>query len=253
MARIVLDLTKNTNQNAAAYFEKAKKAKKKLEGALDALARSRSRLAGIRPVAPRPRPAEKRKALWYEKFRWFFSSEGFLVIGGRDAATNEIVIKKHTEPKDIVFHTDMAGSPFFVVKSQGKKVGRSTLEEAADATASYSRAWKLGLAATQVFYVSPEQVTKKAMSGEYLGRGAFMVYGKTTYMPNKMRLAIGMADNRVMAGPVESVRKHCSKYVKIIQGNEKPSDAAKKIQATIGGGLDEIIRLLPSGGVKIDA
>ena len=33
MARIVFDLTKTVEQNAAAYFEKAKKAKKKIEGA----------------------------------------------------------------------------------------------------------------------------------------------------------------------------------------------------------------------------
>ena len=27
---------------------------------------------------------------WYEKFRWFYSSEGFLCIGGRDSTTNDI-------------------------------------------------------------------------------------------------------------------------------------------------------------------
>jgi len=45
---------------------------------------------------------------WYEKFRWFISSDDFLILGGRDATSNEIVIKKHTEKNDLVFHR-----PFF--------------------------------------------------------------------------------------------------------------------------------------------
>ena len=30
----------------------------------------------------------------YMKFRWFISSDGFLCLGGRDATSNEIIIKK---------------------------------------------------------------------------------------------------------------------------------------------------------------
>ena len=39
-------------------------------------------------------PLRKDKKEWYDKFLWFFSSEGFLCIAGRDAATNEVVVKK---------------------------------------------------------------------------------------------------------------------------------------------------------------
>jgi predicted ribosome quality control (RQC) complex YloA/Tae2 family protein len=86
------------------------------------------------------------------------------VIGGRDATSNEIVIKKHTIASDLVFHTDMAGSPFFVLKSSTdntKGLDQQSIKEAADATCSFSRAWKMGLSTQSVFYVNPEQKSSK--------------------------------------------------------------------------------------------
>ena len=180
------------------------------------------------------------------------SSEGFLVIGGRDATSNEIVIKKHTEPNDLVFHTDMAGSPFFVVKTEGKIVGDKTKEEAADATCTFSRAWKLGLQTSSVFYVNPDQVSKKTKAGEFMGKGAFMIYGKTNYANNKVNLAVGInSSQQIMSGPIDATKKNCEKYAALVQGDEKASSIAKYIQHKTGGSLDEIIRALPSGGFKI--
>jgi len=259
MARLVLDLTKSIDGNAAVYFEKAKKAKKKTEGAEKALNESLKKLHELElkkgKITLEKSKQEKlkgRKQEWHEKFRWFISSEGFLVIGGRDATSNEIVIKKHTEPNDLVFHTDMAGSPFFVVKSQGKAIGEKTKEETADATCTFSRAWKLGLQTSDVFYVNPEQVSKKTKAGEYMGKGAFMIYGKANYIGNKVNLAVGMTKSQqVMSGPLEAVKANCDKYAVLIQGNEKASAVAKYIRHKIGGTIDEIIRALPAGGFKV--
>jgi len=259
MTRISLDLNKTIDQNAAVYFEKAKKLKKKIEGAKEALNKNLKKLEDLkkkRDKAVKIKEEEKvlseRKKEWYEKFRWFVSSEGFLVIGGRDATSNEIVIKKHTDNNDIVFHTDMAGSPFFVIKTEGKKPGEETMKEVADATCSFSRAWKLGLSTSSVFYVNPDQVSKKTKSGEYMNKGSFMIYGKTNYIDNEMNLAIGITkDEKIMSGPLESIKKNCVKHLKLIQGNEKTSSVAKFIKAKLGGSLDEIIRSIPGGGCKV--
>lgn len=173
MANLTIDLNKSVEQNAAVYYEKAKKAKRKLEGALAVVRRYEQELQKLE--RPKPEAKETKKAVkreWFEKYRWFYSSEGFLVIGGRDATTNDMIIKKHAAADDIVFHTDMAGSPFFVIKTEGKKPGNATMQEAADATCSFSRAWKLGLSTQSVFHVAPEQVTKTANTGEYLTKGA---------------------------------------------------------------------------------
>jgi len=254
--KITLDLNKSLEENASNYFEKAKKLKKKLKGAENILSEMTKKMGKEqRKEDGREKKEEKapvRKKLWYERFRWFMSSEGFLVIGGRDATSNEIIIKKHAERDDIVFHTDMAGSPFFVVKSEKKKIGQDTLNEAANATCSFSRAWKLGLTTTDVFHVSPEQVSKEARSGEYLSKGSFVIKGKTTYINNEMDVAVGIYEGAVMAGPKAAVMSHCPTYFTITQGSDKPSAIAKKIRQKIGGDLDETIRALPSGGMKIE-
>ena len=148
----------------------------------------------------------------------------------------------------------MAGSPFFVIKSENKKIPESAIEEAADAVCTFSRAWKLGMQTSDVFYVTPDQVSKKTKAGEYMGRGAFMIYGKTNYINNKINLAIGITkENAVMSGPVEAIKKNCEKYLILNQGDEKVSSIAKKISYKLGPGLDldEIIRALPAGNFKL--
>ncbi|MBI2542093.1 DUF814 domain-containing protein [Candidatus Woesearchaeota archaeon] len=257
--RLVLDLAKNIDENASAYFEKAKKAKKKIEGAEKAITESAKKLRELELKKEKEITADlkrekyrERKREWYEKFRWFISSEGFLVVGGRDTTSNEVVVKKHTESNDLVFHTDMAGSPFFVVKSENKLIGEKTREEAADATCTFSRAWKLGLQTTSVFYAAPEQVSKKTKAGEYMGKGAFMIYGKTNHIANKANLAVGITKNmQIMAGPMDAIKSNCDKYVVLEQGSEKSSSVAKYIRHRIGGDLDEIIRALPSGEFRV--
>jgi len=251
--RITLDLKKNVDQNASVYFEEAKKARKKLEGAKKALEKSIEKKEKLEKESSKieledeKKRKEKRKTEWYEKFRWFYSSDGFLIIAGRDATTNEIVIKKHTDSSDLVLHTDMSGSPFAVIKSDGKKIPESTIEEAADFTATFSRAWKLGMSHLDVFCVRPEQVTKETKAGEYITKGSFMVYGNKKNYDAKINIGIGVYEGKLMSAPLSAIKKHCKDYFIIEQGDKKTSDAAKLIQRNLGGNLDEIIRILPQG------
>ncbi|MFC2136177.1 NFACT RNA binding domain-containing protein [Bacteroidota bacterium] len=252
--KITLDFRRSVEENAADYFVKAKKAKKKLKGALKALEKTKEKLKKAEEkelVFEEAKIRKIKKHEWFEKFRWCVSSDGFLIIGGRDATTNEIVIKKYTEKEDLVFHTDMAGSPFVIVKSEGKKIPETTMQEASDFTADFSRAWKKGLTTLDVFYVNPDQVTKEAKAGESLTKGAFMIMGKTNYLNPKMNLAVGIHENKVMSGPITAVKKHCKEFIEVIQGDKKTSDIAKLIRKTIGGDLDEIIRALPAGGCNV--
>ncbi len=256
MSKIKLFIEKSIEENAGIYFDRVKKLKGKLEGAKNALEESRKKFKILEArKLESEKPQEKipqRKKEWFEKFRWFVSSEGFLVIGGRDASTNDILIKKFTENNDIVFHTEMAGSPFFVVKSENKPIGEQTIQETADATASFSKAWKLGLSSTQIFYVSPEQVSKKAPTGEYITKGAFMIYGKKNNLQNSVNLAVGIDENgKIFCAPLNAVKANSKKFIEISQGDKKPSEIAKVILKVLGGSLDDIIRALPAGGCKL--
>lgn len=281
----------SVQDNAAHFFERAKKLRKKAEGARLSVKRLQDELAQLdkkhdeiiaKAEADAAQKAERkaaqqRKTQWFEKFHWFRSSEGFLCVGGRDASTNEIVIKKHTNPTDVVFHTEAPGSPFFVIQTEGKKPGEETLLEAAQATASYSRAWKLQLSAVDSYWVNPDQLSKTPNTGESLGHGAFVVRGRRNTYAARPELGVGVVDaggsagkkgdagndtheeragnlpesGMVMGGPVHAIEKHCSKRVTIRQGDDKPSDAAKKIAKLIGAQIDDVLRVLPSGGIRI--
>jgi predicted ribosome quality control (RQC) complex YloA/Tae2 family protein len=254
--KIKLDVTKSLEKNAEIFFEKSKKAKRKISGTEGAIEKLKKKLEDLKKeeiVEKKKTEKVERKKEWYEKFRWFFSSEGFLCIGGRDATSNEIVIKKHTDKDDLVLHADVTGSPFFVIKTEGKKVNESTMEEAAQATAVYSRAWRAGISTIEVFMINPEQVSKEAKAGEYMAKGAFMIYGKKLkHFSPDLKLAIGIKDNVIIGGAVNAVKKNADKFVIIIQGKGKTAAIAKKIQKKLkGGDLDEIIRMLPAGGCEI--
>ena len=275
-----IELTKSVEENAAHYFELSKKAKKKMLGAQRALEETKKKLAKLqqeeakfwedarKKEAERVQKAERNRE-WYEKFHWFISSEDFLCIGGKDSTSNEIIIKKHLEKEDIVFHTEAAGSPFFLVKG-GQKAGEKTLQEAAQMVAVYSRAWKLGMTMTDVFWVLPEQVTKEAKPGEFIQKGSFMIYGKKNFYHPVLELAMGLVDGKIIAGPLSAVKSAFSTSVALVasvpandtfngksrvKGN-RPEGRACHPSVTGGGRLpfdaDQYVIVIPQGEKKSD-
>jgi predicted ribosome quality control (RQC) complex YloA/Tae2 family protein len=260
--RLELKLNKSIEENASMYFDQSKKAKKKLEGIKKILEEYSKKSEDMQNKERKEKekkdqlvPKKIIKVEWYEKFRWFISSEGLLVIGGRDATTNEIIVKKHMSPYDLVFHTDAPGSPFFIIKSDPlKKITEKTITEAATTTACYSKAWKRGMHGADVFMVKPEQVSKETNSGEFIGKGSFMIHGKKEYVIPEMKIAIGILDGKVIGGPVSAISSRTDKFVVVILGDDKTGDVAKKINKTLGGdlSLDELNRFIPAGGSKIE-
>jgi len=237
-----LDLTRSIPANAAEYYERAKKAARKLEGAQKAFFDTRMKIDELQKrleteteAAQVEVPQKRREKAWFEKFRWFRSSDGFLVLGGRDATTNEILVKKHTEPTDIVFHADVAGAPFVVIKTEGKTPPEQTMLEAAQQAASYSKAWREMLPAVDVFWVRPEQLSKTPPSGQFLEKGAFIVLGKKNNIRSvALRIAIGLAVKEnlasIIGGPPEAVKKQADVSVDLIPGKERSSVLAKQVR-----------------------
>ena len=264
---VEMDASKSIEENASIYFDKSKKARKKAESIAHAIKKTEKRieLAGKTVLEQKKKPALKKRSLeWFERFHWFYSSENFLVIGGRDAGTNETVVKKHLEGKDLYFHADIAGSPHCVVKNSNSKPGESTLKEAAVFAACFSKAWKQGIASADVYSVKPEQISKKAPSGESLGKGAFMIYGKRQWFKKTpLLLAIGVQKHknyyRVISGPESAVKKHALFFFNIVQGKAKKGAEAKKLKSlfekklnySYDFPLDEIERMLPAGNLAL--
>lgn len=235
-----LNLRSSAQENASTYYGKAKKAEKKYRGAEKAIQTTRTRIEELKQrkhVAAREarKPTVKlKKKGWFEKFRWFYTSENLLVIGGKDAVTNEILIKKHSAKGDLVFHADIAGAPFVLVKTKGKAPSQQSILEAAQLAASHSRAWKSQFGALDVYWVHSEQVTKTPPSGHYLQKGAFIIRGKKNYVRRTpLRLAIGIDINTtpptVIGGPTQAIDSRTNIYVEIAPGDLPSSKLAQEI------------------------
>jgi predicted ribosome quality control (RQC) complex YloA/Tae2 family protein len=246
--RFSLNLRRTLYENAAEYYERGKKAKQKSAGALAALEETRGKLAELEQKI---RKAEEQKAVkpkevmeelvkrkvkrkeWYEKFRWFTSSDGFLVVAGKDAVSNEVLVKKYTDADDPVFHAEVAGAPFVVVKAEGKAISEQALQEAGEYAASFSRAWREGAGSADVYWVNPSQLTKSGPSGEYVPHGAFAVNGKRNWMRNvSLKIAIGVVEGeqtRFVGGAVEAVKAKTKVYVTLVPGDMAGKEFLKQV------------------------
>jgi predicted ribosome quality control (RQC) complex YloA/Tae2 family protein len=235
--RFSLNLRRTLFENAAEYYQRGKKAKQKLAGALVALEESSKKLRAAKQKLreaelAKIKPTEVMKELvkrkvkrkeWYEKFRWFTSSDNVLVVAGKDAVSNEVLVKKHTATEEPVFHAEIAGAPFVVIKTEGKAPSEQVLREAGEFAAAFSRAWREGAGSADVYWVKPSQLSKSGPSGEYVAHGAFAVSGKRNWMRSvSLRLAVGVIGSenlRFVGGPVEAVKAKTKAYVTLVPGD----------------------------------
>src|SRR5581483_11055544 len=177
---------------------------------------------------------------WYERYRWFVTTDGLLAVGGRDASSNSALVRKHVTEHDIVFHPEVHGSPFFIVKNAAVPAQEGRIEDSllqvAKATVSFSRAWKDGLSSADAYWVLPDQIKKGAPTGQFLPKGSFVIEGKRNYLKGvEIRLAIGIVQSNnhetFVCGPEEAVKKRAMFYSVLSQGGMDPMAAAKKVKS----------------------
>ncbi|KAI1779341.1 fibronectin-binding protein A N-terminus-domain-containing protein [Hypoxylon cercidicola] len=137
-----------------------------------------------------------RKQLWFEKFAWFISSDGYLVLGGKDAHQNEVLYRRYLKKGDVYVHADLHGAPSVIIKNSPSTpdapIPPSTLSQAGSLAVCASSAWdsKAGMGA---WWVNANQVSKSAPTGEFLGTGSFMVRGKKNFLPPaQLLLGLGL-------------------------------------------------------------
>jgi len=201
-----------------------------------------------------------RKKNWFERYRWFYTTDGFLAIGGRDSSSNSAIIRKHLEKNDKVFHAEIFGSPFFILKNSDNSLP-SSLNEVASATVCFSRAWREAMYGTSAYWVNPEQVKRAAPSGQYLPKGSFTIDGQRNFVRiSSLKLAVGLfkqnEDYIVSCGPPAAIKKSCECFAIIEPTGNESTDVAKKIKSEFGKikgeileniNLDEFVRVLPAG------
>ncbi|EAU30052.1 conserved hypothetical protein [Aspergillus terreus NIH2624] len=139
------------------------------------------------------RPA--RKPFWFEKFLFFVSSEGYLVLGGRDAMQSELLYRRHLKKGDIFVHADLEGATPIVVKNRpgtpNAPIPPSTLSQAGNLCVATSSAWD-SKAVMPAWWVHAHQVSKTAEAGGLLPAGDFLVKGEKNFLAPS-QLVLGFA------------------------------------------------------------
>ena len=177
-----------------------------------------------------------------------------LIIGGKDAKSNEMVVKKPLEPQDLFFHADVTGASATVLK-EGTKATIENKKAAACIAAAYSRAWQAGLSTIDVYAVPSAQVKLSAKSGEYLAKGAFVIEGKREWFRNT-ELALALT---VENGKIAAYSEFSGKSILIkpdARGNK--GDSAKLVLSKLKQlfpdaniSIDDVLAALPNGGSRI--
>ncbi len=253
---IAVAVDDGVEHNANRLYQEAKSVEEKIEGAREAMAETEAELDELdsseeSPSAPpsADSPSDwlsmrsipvRQPEHWYERFRWFHTSDGFLVIGGRNAKQNEELVKKYAEPYDRAFHTQAHGGPVTLLKATdpseaGREVDfpESSLTQAAQFAVSYSSVWKDGHFAGDVYLVRPEQLTKEAESGESVAAGGFVVRGEREYYNDTpVGVRVGLTcepETRVIGGPPAAIEPHVVTSVAVEPGRYAQADVAKRI------------------------
>jgi len=262
---VKINFRKSVSENAEQAYNDNKKYKSKLNGAQRSIKKTIEKINLSKEKFKEKEDEELKrednseKKFWFERFHWFISPEGNIVIAGRDAKSNEHIVKKYLNKGDRYAHADIQGAPSVVIKNKNLneekiEISEQTLEEACIFASSYSKAWKQ-FAEAQAYWVLPEQVSKSPRSGEFVPKGAFIIRGKRNYFRCKLELALGkveiLGDKKIMAGPVESIKKRTNEYIIIQPGAIKKSDISKKIAKAFQVNSSIIDRLLPAGGINI--
>ncbi|RHN73006.1 putative transcription factor interactor and regulator CCHC(Zn) family [Medicago truncatula] len=187
--KVEVDLALSAHANARRWYELKKKQESKQEKTITAHEKAfkaaerktRLQLNQEKTVAS---ISHMRKVHWFEKFNWFISSENYLVISGRDAQQNEMIVKRYMSKGDLYVHAELHGASSTVIKNHKpmQPVPPLTLNQAGCFTVCHSQAWDSKIV-TSAWWVYPHQVSKTAPTGEYLTVGSFMIRGKKNYLP----------------------------------------------------------------------
>jgi hypothetical protein len=121
------------------------------------------------------------------------------------------------------------------------------------------------------YWVTPKQVSKTAPAGEYLTRGAFMVYGRKNYLRNvPLQISIGVLQVNdqwmIVGGPPSAIASQTKYSVTLAPGRMRSGRLAKELRLILANKvpptlrptllklpLEELQRFIPAGGGVIDS
>ncbi|MFO7991181.1 MAG: ribosome rescue protein RqcH [Thermoplasmata archaeon] len=256
---VKLEFRRDVNENAQMHYEISKKDKKKIEGAKKAIKNTKKEIEEAEKFGiEKGKKIEPTATFWFDRYKWFVSSDGTLVIAGRDTKTNEEVVKKYLEKGDRYAHAEAGGAPSTVIKSEGEEIDEVTCEEACQFALIHSKEWKRGVSSGTAYWVKPYQVSKTAESGESLPTGAFVIRGTRNYIRDLPMEAVLVETEykekrKVTCAPSFTLENSdgYDRYVKFIPGKKRSGEFAKEMSEFFKVPLEEIQKILPPGDVNV--
>ena len=303
---VTLEALTGPERNADRLYTEAKRIEGKKEGALAAIENTREELADVRKRREeweaadgdpdgdgdedeadeaddefadadwlsRPSVPVRSHDHWYDRFRWFETSDGFLVIGGRNADQNEELVKNYMEGDDLFCHAQAHGGPVALIKATDPSeaardvtIPERSRTEAAQFAVSHSSVWKDGRGAGDAYVVTPDQVSKTPESGEYIEKGGFVIRGERDYyrdVPAEVAVGIQVEpETRAIGGPPDAIAARAETTLRLTPGQFAQNDAAMKCYRRLKGrfadegfvrkvaSADLIQEFLPPGGSDI--
>ncbi len=255
---IELDFTRSLADNANDYYTKSKKSRRKIPGAEQAIEKTKQIIDELKnqevevvDEIEKKKLVEKRPKYWYEKFHWIICNN-HVIIGGKDAKSNERILRTYLEDEDLFLHADIHGAPYVVIKKGQEDLPEDCLRNAAIFALNYSSLWKAGTLVGDVYYVYPDQVSLTAPSGQYLAKGSVMIYGTKNYLNNieiEHYIGVVLEENyaQVLGGPKAIVTNQADMWVEIKPGRIPKGSIAKIIH-------EKMLKLCPKEEkYKIDA
>jgi len=199
---------------------------------------------------------KKKKSLWFERYWWFFTSEGFLIIAGKNAGDNERIVKRHLNSNDMYVHADIHGGSSGVIRCGDRKPSEISLKEACQFVACFSKAWG-SMSFCDAYWVIADQVSKTPPTGQFLPKGSFMIYGRKNYFKGiGMELTVGLTDlpqigKKAMCAPESALKSGCKEYAILRPGKLNLERASMKLSQVLSTDEKEFLGVLPTRGIEI--
>jgi len=258
--QVRLDYTVSIDENANRLYSQAKEMREKTSGAREAMEETRRSIE--KRVAKGEKEAQQgkdralpTKRFWFESYKWFFTSGGRLVVGGRDAKSNDQVVKKHLGEKERYVHADLHGAPSIVLKD-GADANEEEMREVCQFALCHSKAWNAGAAEGTAYWVLPDQVSKRPEAGEFAPRGAFIIRGKRNYLhhlPLEMIVAEVQIEGsrKITCAPRDSLKASPERYAVIVPGKMPRGKTSASLARSFQVPEEEISKILPPGDMEI--
>ena len=179
----------------------------------------------------------------YRNYRWFFTSDGTLVVGGKSDEQNETAINNFIKSKYTVMHTSKPGSPFMIIQKENPS--EKDLNETAIFTACFSQQWKKGAKTIEIDIFKGSQLYKSKL----MKKGTFGIRGGKESVKIKPKLDLIIQKGKLRAVPFA---EKSQKLGEIKPGKLDKEDVANKIAKKISDKFhypvskEEILQAIPS-------